>query len=277
MFFCTTNYFSFFNSAYRLVFKMYPSLSHCFTVFYYHQLIVTFSLHGTVVSALCALLHAPRLLQVAYCTHCICSLNCWVNKVKTRGHTAARKTPNTDTRRRKQSVEAATASWNLRSSNHRTTQGYYTLHYPQHPPRHNAVTSDTVRTRYSCPTHSTQSPDSNFPTCALPHVLELLVSLTNCRPIAFLLQVVGLHFVMPLKPPFSANPSHRSLSFSSSGLTTWFPRLLLLLLSISVFTFSLFCFTLLVVGSVRQIKLTHVGFRTHVKIASRIVSYRIVS
>jgi len=30
-----------FNSAYRLVFKMYPSLSHCFTVFHYHQLIVT--------------------------------------------------------------------------------------------------------------------------------------------------------------------------------------------------------------------------------------------
>jgi len=29
----------------------------------------------------------------------------------------------------------------------------------------------------------------------------------------------------------------------------------------------------LVVGSVRQIKLTHVGFRAHVKIASRIVSY----
>jgi len=33
-------------------------------------------------------------------------------------------------------------------------------------------------------------------------------------------------------------------------------------------------FTLLVVGSVRQIKLTHVVFRAHVKIASRIVSYR---
>ena len=32
----------------------------------------------------------------------------------------------------------------------------------------------------------------------------------------------------------------------------------------------------LVVVSVRQIKLTHVGFRAHVKIASRIVSHRIV-
>ena len=37
-----------------------------------------------------------------------------------------------------------------------------------------------------------------------------------------------------------------------------------------------FCLTLLAVGSVRWIKLTHVGFRAHVKIASRIVSYRIV-
>ena len=38
---------------------------------------------------------------------------------------------------------------------------------------------------------------------------------------------------------------------------------------------STFCFyTFLVVGSVRQIKLTYVGYRAHVKIASRIVSYR---
>ena len=35
-----------------------------------------------------------------------------------------------------------------------------------------------------------------------------------------------------------------------------------------------FRFTLLVVVSVRELKLTHVGFRAHVKIASRIVSYR---
>jgi len=45
-------------------------------------------------------------------------------------------------------------------------------------------------------------------------------------------------FVSGLKPSFSANPSHRSLFFSFSGLTTWIPlRLLLLLLSIPVFTF----------------------------------------
>jgi len=56
-----------------------------------------------------------------------------------------------------------------------------------------------------------------------------------------------------------------------------FPECLLLLLSISFFLlfsfFSVF-YTFLAVGSVRLIKLTYVGFRTHVKIASRIVSYR---
>jgi len=57
-----------------------------------------------------------------------------------------------------------------------------------------------------------------------------------------------------------------------------FPDCLLLLLSISVFLlFSFFLFLhFLVVGSVRLIKLTYVGFRAHVKIASRILSYRIV-
>jgi len=45
--------------------------------------------------------------------------------------------------------------------------------------------------------------------------------------------------------------------------------------SISVFTFLFFSvLQFLVVVSVRYIKLTHVGFRAHVKIASRIVSYR---
>ena len=41
-------------------------------------------------------------------------------------------------------------------------------------------------------------------------------------------------FIPDLKPPFSANRFHCSLSFSSSALTTWSPRLLLLLLSTSV-------------------------------------------
>ena len=31
-------------------------------------------------------------------------------------------------------------------------------------------------------------------------------------------------FIPGLKPSFSANPSHRSLSFSSWGLTTWIPQ-----------------------------------------------------
>ena len=48
-------------------------------------------------------------------------------------------------------------------------------------------------------------------------------------------------FILGLKPSFSANPSHCSLSFSSSGLTTRFSRLLLLLHSISVFTSQLLC------------------------------------
>ena len=52
------------------------------------------------------------------------------------------------------------------------------------------------------------------------------------------------------------------------------PDSLLILLSISVFYFLVFVFTFLVVGSVWQIKLTHVGFRVHGKIASRIASYR---
>ena len=56
------------------------------------------------------------------------------------------------------------------------------------------------------------------------------------------------------------------------------PDCLLLLISISVFYFLIFFLFLhfLVVGAVRWTKLTHVGFRAHVKIASRIVSYRIV-
>jgi len=33
-----------------------------------------------------------------------------------------------------------------------------------------------------------------------------------------------ISFILDLKPSFSANPSHRSLSFSSSGLTTWIPQ-----------------------------------------------------
>jgi len=79
-------------------------------------------------------------------------------------------------------------------------------------------------------------------------------------------------FIPRIKPSFSANHSHRSLSFSSSGLTTWIPQTLTVTSEHIHFYFLVFfCFTLLVVVSVRSIKLTHVGFRAHVKIASRIV------
>jgi len=74
--------------------------------------------------------------------------------------------------------------------------------------------------------------------------------------------------------PFSSNPSHCSLSFSSLGLATWFPKLLLLLLACPFLLFSFSVLHFVVVVSVRWIRLTHIGFRAHVKIASRTVSYR---
>jgi len=52
-------------------------------------------------------------------------------------------------------------------------------------------------------------------------------------------------------PSFSANPSNRSLSFSSSELTTRFPRLLLLLLTYLLVLFSFSVLQFLVVVSVR--------------------------
>ena len=53
-----------------------------------------------------------------------------------------------------------------------------------------------------------------------------------------------------------------------SAVTTWIPRLLLLL----AYPFLVFLFYTFSVGSVRLIRLTHVGFRAHVKLAYRIVS-----
>ena len=73
-----------------------------------------------------------------------------------------------------------------------------------------------------------------------------------------------------------ANPSHCSLYlFFFRTDSTDSPDCLPILLSISVFTFLVFLFVLyfLVVGSLLYINLTHVGFRAHVKIASRVVSY----
>ena len=55
------------------------------------------------------------------------------------------------------------------------------------------------------------------------------------------------------------------------------PRLLLFLLSNLFLLFSFCVLYFLVVVPCGRLSLTHVGFRAHVKIASRIVSYRIVS
>jgi len=50
-------------------------------------------------------------------------------------------------------------------------------------------------------------------------------------------------FITGLKPYFGANPSHRSLSFSSSG----FPKLFTVISEhIPSFTFYFFCFTLFI-------------------------------
>ena len=81
-----------------------------------------------------------------------------------------------------------------------------------------------------------------------------------------------LSFIPDLKPSFCTNPSHCSLSFSSSGLTTWIPQTFTVTSEHIRFYFLVFFLYFLVV-SVRQIKLTRVGFRAHVKIASRIVSF----
>ena len=102
--------------------------------------------------------------------------------------------------------------------------------------------------------------------CPFPAAKVELWCFSGCScihvSVMFYQQLHYLHMSQHLcTASLSANPSHRSLSFSSSGLTTWIPPdCLLLLLSISVFSFSVLH------------SLTHVGFRTHVEIASRIVS-----
>jgi len=51
-------------------------------------------------------------------------------------------------------------------------------------------------------------------------------------------------FIPGLKPSFSPNPFHRSLSFSSSGLTAWIPHTFTVTSEHIGFTFQFFCFTL---------------------------------
>ena len=74
-----------------------------------------------------------------------------------------------------------------------------------------------------------------------------------------------LSFIPDLKPSFSANPSHCSLSFSSFGLTTRIPQTFTVTsehIRFLLFSFSVF---------------TLFSRRAHVKIASRIVPYRWLS
>ena len=91
-------------------------------------------------------------------------------------------------------------------------------------------------------------------------------ALRQCKGLLFHSRLKN--FLLCKSFPLQCSPSFLLLKYSLCG----FPGLFTV---VSIFSF--FCFyTFLVVGSVRQIKLTYVGFRAHVKIASRIVSYRIV-
>jgi len=51
-------------------------------------------------------------------------------------------------------------------------------------------------------------------------------------------------FIPGLKPSFSPNPFHHSLSFSSSEQTTWIPHTFTVTSEHIGFTFQFFCFTL---------------------------------
>jgi len=95
----------------------------------------------------------------------------------------------------------------------------------------------------------------------LPSILDIVTRpsyvSTGCRRWPLLVESVCVtvrcpsvcRFVSPSS--FSANPSHCSLSFSPSGPTTWFPRLLLLLLTYLFLLFSFSVLKLLIVVSVR--------------------------
>jgi len=78
-------------------------------------------------------------------------------------------------------------------------------------------------------------------------------------------------FIPRLKPSFSANPSHRSLSFSSSELTTWIPqtftvtskhiRFYFLVFRFTLFSCRFMCGTLMVKAKVFPYSLPSVGPR----------------
>jgi len=67
----------------------------------------------------------------------------------------------------------------------------------------------------NCP--NKQSDSDPIPTWLLKECSSVLVP-------TIILLVFHHSFIPGLKPSFSANPSHRSLFFSSPGLTTWIPQ-----------------------------------------------------
>jgi len=75
-----------------------------------------------------------------------------------------------------------------------------------------------------------------------------------------------------LKPPFPANPFHRSLLFSSSELTL---QTVIVAYEYIRFHFYIFFFYSVFDSMRRKFKLTSASFWGHVKLAYRIVSYRI--
>jgi len=78
-------FFSHISRSFRTNFmKLSSVLSNCLLLYFIFS--SSFIYTGQLLAHLLrALLHRPRLLQVAYRTHCICILNCWVNKVQGRG------------------------------------------------------------------------------------------------------------------------------------------------------------------------------------------------
>jgi len=103
-------------------------------------------------------------------------------------------------------------------------------------------------------------------------------SCTVVMLLTFILIIISIpspphSFIPGLKPSFSVNPSHRSLPFFLQDWLHGFPRLFTVTSEhIPSFTFYFFCLTLFSCRFRAVDKLSHVGFRAHVKIASRIVS-----
>jgi len=106
--------------------------------------------------------------------------------------------------------------------------------------------------RASCRTQARTLSVTNWPRSSVERILY-----GHYLP-TFILIIIGIpspthSFIPGLKPPFSANPSHRSLSFFSSGFTTKIPQTVYCYFwAYSVFYILVFLFShFLVIGSVR--------------------------